>query len=253
MMRAEVVDYLRVNLPKHSVSELRLQLEEEGVSETDFEDSLAEALRGPKAKPPSKRRPPTSAAAKLLIMCGLALIVGVAVYALARRLAPPPPAAPAGAAVPAESGFVGPEGWVVRLPKGYAGVSDFEDEAKSIRAVYFCPRGTDPTNFIDKGLYGEIGIVRLEVVPSEFPANLTGAADLSAAVARKTRERGETFVMKNIQIGTLPGVQIDVQTPYPRVEAYVLGRRSVYFFYGGQDDEVWRAIVLSLRDAQSED
>ena len=71
--------------------------------------------------------------------------------------------------------------------------------------------------FNDIGV-GELGIVRLEIVPSEFPANSTGAAELAGAVARKTTARGETFVMKNIQIGTLPGVQINVQTPFPRVD-----------------------------------
>jgi hypothetical protein len=252
MIRPEVAEYLRTNLPKHSVTELRLQLEEEGVTASDFEDSLADALRGPRPAPPAKRAKPPSTAAKIALVGGLALLIGVSVYALAQRLTPMAPA-PSDAEKPAESGFVGAQGWVVRLPKGYEGVSEFKDDDKTVEVVHFCPSGTDPTNFIDKGLFGEMGIVRLEVAPSQFPANMTGAAEMSAAVARKTTARGETYVLKNIQIGTLPGVQIDIQSPFPRVEAYVLGQSSVYFFYGGQDDDVWRAIVLSLRDAKTED
>jgi hypothetical protein len=256
MIRPEVVDYLRENLPKCSVEEMRLQLESEGVGDADFRDSLAEAMHGPRTKPPRKKAARSAPSSKILIFAGFALILGVAVVALARRGASPAPSGIPNAADSAESGFVGPQGWVVRLPKGYAGVSKSDaasDPERTDDVIYFCPRGTDPTNFIDKGLYGQLGIVRMEIVTSRFPANLTGAGELAEAVSRKTSRQGETFVMKNIQIGTLPGVQVNVQSPYPRVEAYILGRNDVYFFYGGEDDEIWRAIVFSLRDAQSED
>ena len=186
-------------------------------------------------------------------MGGLVLVAGVAVFALSERFSPRPAAGPPAAETALESGYVGPEGWVVRLPKGYEGVPKNEDGRQGDEVVYFCPRGTDPTNFIDKGLYGEMGVVRIEVAESRFPANLVGASELSDAVARKTADRGETYVMKKIQIGTLPGVQIDVQSPFPRVEAYILGQQNVYFFYGGQDDELWRTIVLSLRDTNTEE
>ncbi|HEX4046933.1 MAG TPA: hypothetical protein VH309_03820, partial [Elusimicrobiota bacterium] len=205
MPRPEVVAYLRENLPKFSVAALRRQLAEEGVPEKDFDDSLAEALRGPKTKGPSRKlKKPSSAAAKLLLVGGLALIVGVSVYAIARSAAPSPAAAPAEGAGADEGAFVGPQGWVVRLPKGYEADSMFKDDAKTDEVIHFSPRGTDPTNFIDQGLYGELGIVKLEVVPSQFPANMTGAGELAEAVARKEAERGEKYVMKKIQIGTLP-------------------------------------------------
>ncbi len=141
----------------------------------------------------------------------------------------------------------------MRLPKDYAGFSEFKDSSKTDEIVHFAKRGTDPTNFLDEGLYGEMGIVRLEVTPSPFPANMTGASSLANAVRGKTAAHGEKFVMKNIQIGTLPGVQVNVQSPFPRVEAYILGQNDLYFFYGGQEDDIWRDIVLSLRDAHSEE
>jgi hypothetical protein len=256
MIRAEVVEYLRENLPKCSVEEMRLQLESEGVADVDFQDSLAEAARGPRTKAPRKPPARSGSRARLLILAGFALIAGVALVALASRRVAPAPADVSDAADSAESGYVGPQGWVVRLPKGYVGVSKSDapsDSEQTDDVIYFCPRGTDPTNFIDKGLYGQLGIVRMEIVTSQFPPNLTGASALADAVARKTKRRGETFVMKNIQIGTLPGVQVNIQSPYPRVEAYVLGQSDVYFFYGGEDDEIWRAIVFSLRDARTED
>jgi hypothetical protein len=253
MIRPEVVAYLRENLPKHPVEDLRRQLQAEGVNDLDFEHCLAEALRGPKAPPTARKTKPAGKGAKLMLAAGLALIVGVGLYALSQKPDAAPGADPAATATPSgESGFVGNKGWVVRLPKDYTAVSQFKDDSKAIEIVHFCKRGTDPTNFLNDGLFGQMGIVRLTIAPSEFPANPTGAANLANAVARRTTAHGEKFVMKNIQIATLPGVQINVQSPFPRVEAYILGQNELYFFYAGQEDEIWRDIVLSLRDAHSE-
>jgi hypothetical protein len=252
MIRPEVIQYLRDNLSKHSVESLRRQLHEEGISDVDFEHCLADALRGPKTVPTSRSKKKTSSkTARFALFAGLALIVGAALFALSQKSsAPPVPAAPP-ASASGESGFVGSDGWVVRLPKEYAGFSQFKDSSKTDEIVHFAKRGTDPTNFLDEGLYGQLGIVRLEVAPSQFPANLTGAASLANAVRNKTASHGEKFLMKTIQIGTLPGVQVNIQAPFPRVEAYILGQEDLYFFYGGQEDDIWRDIVLSLRDAHS--
>lgn len=254
MIRSEVVDYLRENLSKFPVESLRTQLQGEGVSDIDFEHCLAEALRGPKTVPTTRKPKPAGMGAKLMLAGGLALIVGVGLYALSQKPAPAP-APDDGAAASSssgESGYVGTRGWVVRLPKDYVGSAQFKDESKAIEIVHFAKRGTDPTNFLNDGLFGQMGIVRLTIAPSEFPANPTGAANLANAVGRRTTGHGEKYVMKNIQVGTLPGVQINIQSPFPRVEAYILGQHELYFFYAGQEDEVWRDIVLSLRDAHSE-
>jgi hypothetical protein len=254
MIRPEVVQYLRDNLSKFPVEALRKQLHEEGVSDVDFEHCLADALRGPKTVPLTKKTKKTSSkSAKLALVAGVVIIVGATLFALMQGSSTPSaPAAPPPSST-GESGFVGADGWVVRLPKDYAGFSEFKDSAKTDELVHFAKRGTDPTNFLDPGLFGEMGIVRLEVAPSQFPPNLTGAAALAEAVKRKTEAHGEKYVMKNIQIGTLPGVQVNIQAPFPRVEAYILGQNDLYFFYGGQEDDVWRDIVLSLRDAHSEE
>jgi hypothetical protein len=253
MIRPEVVQYLRDNLSKFSVDALRRQLHEEGVTDIDFDHCLADALRGPKTVPTSRaKKPAPGKGAKLALVAGVVIVVGAALFALMGKSAPPP-AAVAPSNPTGESGFVGADGWVVRLPKDYVGLSQFKDSSKTDEIVHFAKRGTDPTNFLDEGLYGEMGIVRLEVAPSQFPANLTGAAALASAVKRKTESHGEKYVMKNIQIGTLPGVQVNIQAPFPRVEAYILGQNDLYFFYGGQEDDIWRDIVLSLRDAHSEE
>ena len=245
MVRPDVVDYLRQTLPKFKLEDLRRQLETEGVSERDFEDSLEAALS--KKAAPSARKPNPAA---LLLGVGVALIAGAALFAVSQK----GPAEPRqGLESAKESGFIGRGGWVVRLPKDYVAVSEFKDQAKTDQLVHFCKRGTDPTNFLDEGLFGPLGIVRLEVTPSPFPPNPAVITALSDAVSRKTTRQGEKFLLKNITVGALPGVQLNVQAPFPRVEAYLLGRRDLYFFYGGQDDDVWRDIVQSLRDPRAEE
>jgi len=245
-VRPEVVAYLQENLSKFPVEALRSQLYGEGVSDIDFQDCMAAAARAPK-----KKSKGSSKAAKVFLGAGLVLIVGAGLLTLSQK--PPAPAPPpADDASSGESGFVGHRGWVVRLPRGYVGMSEFKDKSKSVELVHFCRKETDPTNFLNEGLFGQLGIVRLEVSPSLFAANPTGTASLSTAVTRKTNSHGEKFALKNIQIGTLSGVQVNILAPFPRIEAYILGQKELYFFYGGQEDEVWRDIVLSLRDARSE-
>ena len=252
MMHPEVVEYLRENLPKFPVDDLRRQLREEGVSDLDFEQCLAEALRSPKLTQNTRRIQPASKAAKSMLASGVLLILLVGLYALSLKPATPRAGRADAATATGESGFVGAHGWVVRLPKDYVGLSEFKDSSKRVEIVHFCKRGTDPTNFLNEGLFGEMGIVRHTVAPSDFPANPTGAASLADAVARRTAGHGEKFVLKNIQVGALSGVQVNVQSPFPRVEAYVLGQSDVYFFYASLEDDIWRDIVPSLRDARSE-
>jgi hypothetical protein len=140
----------------------------------------------------------------------------------------------------------------VRLPKDYEAISAFKDQAKTRQVVHFSKRGTDPTNFLNEGLFGQMGIVRLEVMPSPFPANPIGLANLSRGVSARLDSHGEKYVLKNFQVATLPGLQVNVQSPFPRVEAYILGQSDLYFFFAGAEDEIYRDIVLSLRDARTE-
>lgn len=251
MVTPEVVAYLQENLPKYPVEELRRQLYAEGVSDIDFQDCLAAALRAPRTE--TKKRPAPAGtnnkAAKLFLVLGVLVIVGVGLFALSRKTdAPPDPAASS----TGESGFVGPSQWVVRLPQGYVGMTSYKGPGKKHEVVHFCPAGTDVTNLLNDGLYGQLGIVRLEVFPSPFPDNPTGVSTMATRVQQRLTAQGEKFATKNIQVGTLPGIQVNILAPFPRVEGYVLGKTSLYYFYAGQEDAVWRDIVLSLRDARSE-
>lgn len=248
--RSEIIEYLRENLSKFPVDALRRQLREEGVSDEDFEECLAFTLRSPKARTPVKQSPTPRKAAKTALALAAATVLGAGLLMLPWQASAPPETRPLTAL--SESGFVGHHGWVVHLPKDYVGMSELRDKDGTHQVVHFCKQGTDPTNLLNEGLFGQMGIVRLEVTPSPFPPNAAGAAALTNAATRKMSSRGEKFTLKNLTIGTLAGIQVNVQSPFPRVEVYVLGRNDLYFFYGGQEDEIWRDVVLSLRDPRSE-
>lgn len=252
MLRPDVVDYLRENLKSFPVEVLRKQLADEGVSEADFTDSLAVALRAPAtASKTVPLKPKTSLAAIAFLCAGVAIILAIGFYALSQK--PKLSSAEGNTENPSgESGFIGHAGWIVRLPKDYVGVSDFADSSKQHQVVFFCKKGTDPTNFLNEGLFGQLGIVKLEVLPTQFPNNPTGLANLSRMAAGKYKNAGEKFTMKNMQVATLPGISVTVLSPFPRAEAFILGQDQMYFFSAGQEDDIWRDIVLSLRDAHTE-
>lgn len=252
MLRPDVVEYLKDHLKAFPVETLRKQLAEEGVSDADFTDSLAAALRAPTTvSKKTASKPKTSLAAIAFLCIGVAIILSLGMYALSQK--PKLASTEGNTENPSgESAFIGHVGWIVRLPKDYIGVADFTDSSKRHQIIYFCKKGTDPTNFLNEGLFGQLGIVKLQVLPTQFPNNPTGIANLSRMAAGKYKTTGEKFTMKNMQVATLPGVSIDVLAPFPRVEAFVLGQDHMYWFSAGQEDDVWRDIVLSLRDAHTE-
>lgn len=252
MLRPDVVEYLKDHLRGFPVETLRKQLADEGVTDADFDDSLAAALREPAAaKKTVKTKVKSSFAAIAFVCIGVAIILSIGLYAVSQK--PRLNSNDGNKENPSgESAFIGHAGWVVRLPKDYIGVSDFKDSSKRHQIIYFCKKGTDPTNFANEGLFGQLGIVKLEVMPTQFPNNPTGIATLSRLAAGKYKNAGEKFSMKNTQVATLPGVSVTVLAPFPRAEAYVLGQNHMYFFSAGQEDDIWRDIVLSLRDAHTE-
>ncbi|MEK7234809.1 MAG: hypothetical protein AAB268_13420 [Elusimicrobiota bacterium] len=252
MLRPDVVEYLRIHLKDFPVEILRHQLADEGVSDADFDDSLASALRVPTTvQTPAKPNVKTNLAAIAFLCISVAIILSIGFYALSQK---PKLSSPEGNTQnpSGESAFIGRAGWIVRLPKDYVGVSDFADSSKQHQIVYFCKNGTDPTNFINEGLFGQLGIVKLEVLPTQFPNNPTGIANLSRMAAGKYKNAGEKITMKNMQVATLPGISVTVLAPFPRAETFILGQDHMYFFSAGQEDDIWRDIVLSLRDAHTE-
>jgi hypothetical protein len=258
--RAEVVEYLKGNLKKFPADALRAQLAKEGVTDAEFDAALREALKPPPAEPTKVRARASGILARVLMFAGLGAIVAAAALAIFQKPAAGPGGDTAAASAAAtttqagsgESGFVGHSGYVIKLPPGYAAVQRFKDERKTVEVVHFCKADTDPTNFLDEGLFGQLGIVRLRVEPSPIPDDLHGLENLTALVQQRAAARGEKFALKNLQISTMRGVQLTYEAPFPRVESFLLGRNMLYSFTAGEDDDIYRSLLESLRDSRSE-
>jgi len=250
MINADVVAYLQTHIKDFPVEDLRRQLFDEGIAEEDFNDSLKAALGSPikvKLTPRQRLKNAVPRLAAALAACAVILWFSGQEQNSKRGGAPT-----AGAPASASGAFVGHSGYVVRLPKNYTAVSQFVDAAKTDEMVHFCKVGTDPTLFLNEGLFGSLGIIALEVTPSPFPPTAAGIAALTAAVTTRAQNHGFKFSAKNISVSSLPGVQLNIELPDPHIEVYILGERSLYSFTAGQEDEISREIVMSLRDTQSE-
>lgn len=244
----EVVAYLQENLKKFSVEQLRGQLAQEGVSDFEFDA----ALKAAKEKPVVQKK--GSPAGKILLAGGLAAVIIAALVSLGKKPDEEPAAAKPAPPPLLESAFVdtGRYNYVVRLPQGYTAVEQFKDSAKTVEMVFFCKTGTDPTQFLDESLFGQLGIVRLRVEPSPFSDDLNGLEALTRAVTGRANSRGEKFTVKNISVSSMRGIQVRYDLPNARIEAFVLGEKALYSFLAGDEDEIYRDIINSLRDANSE-
>lgn len=202
---------------------------------------------------PGKPQKNKGRAALAFLMAG----VGAVLVAGGALLLQKPPSAPlsgpaADAPVPGADGvFVGHHHYVVALPKDYVAIQSFKDSGKNAEVVHFCKLGTDPTNFLNDGLYGQLGIVRLEVQPTALEGP-DGITRISQMVTAKASQRQEKLAITNLQAGSLRGIQVAYDVPFPRVESFLLGDRLLFVFHAGQDDEIYRSILQSLRDTRSE-
>ncbi|MBI4377085.1 MAG: hypothetical protein HY549_11625 [Elusimicrobia bacterium] len=148
--------------------------------------------------------------------------------------------------------FLGHYRYVIHLPKDYAAFQQVEPR-DGLETVYFGKSSIDPTNFEDEGLYGPLGIIRLEVRANSLVERPNALERLSSLINEREQRRGTKFRVKEINILALRGLQINYDGPPPRVEAYVLGQKQLYSFLAGQEDEIFREILFSLREeAQSE-
>lgn len=248
--REDVVAYLQAHLKEFPLDELRRQLATEGVSDIEFDSALKTAQAA--AGKPAAKRPAARGFGRLVLGLGVIMIVLAAVIAIKGSGELESATGPATAASSqAASAYVGRSGWVVRLPAGYTSTVSSKSTER-LEALFFHRAGLDHANLLDEGLFGPLGIVRVDVQPNPFADVLSPVDTIASVTAAKARERGEKFSQRAIQVSSLKGVQFVYDAPHARVETYVVGQRSLYAFYAGQDDEVFREILMSLRDTASE-
>ncbi len=234
MIREEVVFYLQSNLGRFQIQELKAQLLSEGVSEEEFKKALITA----------KRAKTRQLLGKVLMAFGGLLLLIAVLFFLTKR-----PSQNQKKNI-VQTSFVSSLGYVIHIPEGYTAIKTAQ--SKDSETVYFCKAGTDPSTFLDQGLFGGLGIVKLEVVPRTFSQGPQGFKKLERLVSSRAKLDGSPFLIANTQISDMNGLEITFDAPSSHVLSYVLGRRNLYTFLSGLNNPIYLSILHSLRETQSE-
>lgn len=245
----DLVAYLTTNLKKFPAEDLRQQLLSEGVSNADFDEALKLALRAP---PVPEKPAPSKKKGIVFLFTATGSVLGIVGFLLLQPAPTPPERAPQPPAEYGESAFIGRSGYVIRLPQDYSASTTYKDAEKTHEVVHFCRVGTDPTQFENLGLFAQLGIVRLEVRPDPGAGTQQGLEYLTQKITADLERHREKYTIKNISVGPLQGFSVQYDTPFPRLETYILGGKVRYTFLAGQDDEIYRDILNSLRETESE-
>jgi hypothetical protein len=131
--------------------------------------------------------------------------------------------------------FTGHYGYMVKLPPNYQAVADFQDPQKTLEVAYLYPAGTDPTNFIHEGLYGQLGILRIEAAPRRTRGGIVGIDELKAiAKARLSAERA-VYKERSAVYNTFPAYIVQSSQPFAYARAYLIGQKVCYTITTGED------------------
>lgn len=271
MADPKLVAYLRKTVPQYGADPVREKLIEEGVSEAEIDEALAVAI-----KPPAKRKTP------LLIYGGFTLFaVGAAVMLFSMDKGKPAEKKPAMAAMPSldpdaptdtaapqpqpeaatqppqtealKGPFIGHYGYMLQAPPGYATMRQFKELGNRTEVVFLFPEKTDPTNFVNEGLYGPLGILRMEVSPLKIPQGTIGLDSLKGGITKTLNARGDTYTVSETKVGNLSGFIVNISAPFPLAQAFVVGTKVLYVLTGGVDDPVFRNTLLSLTEVSPHD
>ncbi len=230
MIKEEIVFYLKSNLGKFPFSELKAQLLSEGVSEEDIKDALKAAKHAQ-----SRER----FGRLLMVLGGLALFASV-VFIFLRPTRPQlgnPITSPV---------FLSHFGYTLHIPDGYEAIVD--QKTKRRETVFFCQKGTDPSTFLDRSLYGQLGIVRLKVLPNPFPNDLSAFQKLRQMILSRAKTNRSPFQVKLLNIANMAGLEVDFDPPASKILTYILGSKNLYIFLTGPSNPNGPVIIGSLQE-----
>ena len=239
----KLVAYLRKHVPRFG---------EEGVSESEVDEALAAAIKPPKKMPLG-----------VYAVCGAVMLGAIAAYLSLDKAQTTPEAGSSAAAPkeavpaqpdPAKGPFMGYYGYLLQVPPGYSTQTGFKDLGNRTEVVFLFPEKTDPTNFGNEGLYGQLGIMRLEVSPLRIAQGTIGLDSLKAGISQTLNNRGDTYEMKDTTAGGgLPGFVVKITSPFPLVQAFIVGTKVMYVLTAGQDNDIFRNTVQSINELSPHD
>lgn len=258
MADPKLVAYLRQNVPKYGEQPIKDKLIEEGLTETEVDEALAVAIK------PERKKKPT-----LVIALGFSIFVigAVLVFFSLEKPVPatggverpavggaepgtaPPPSAP----VVPKGPLLGHYGWMLQVPPGYATQTAFKDLGNRTEVVYFFPEGTDPTNFVNEGLYGQLGIMRLEVSPLRIAQGTIDIDSLRGGITQTLNKRGDTYELKDTSAGGLRGFVVRISSPFPLTQAFVVGSKVMYVLTSGVDEPKFQNLLQGLTEVSPHD
>ena len=236
-----LVKYLRQHMKKFGSDALRENLIAEGVPEEDITAALTETTLRPAA---ARRMMPVLVIAGV----GIATLVLFAVLSSNPSRTPAPATNPPDAAADPTHPFLGHSGYVLQLPQGYAALTDFKNDQKTLETVYLFPKGTDPTNFGNEGIYAQLGILRLEASPRRIPEGRIGMEAIRSGVTRTLQARKATFTSREVQAGGMPALVVSITEPFQLTQSFVLGTKTMYVLTGGAEEGTFSSVLESLRE-----
>ncbi|MFA5139539.1 MAG: hypothetical protein WC728_09940 [Elusimicrobiota bacterium] len=253
MIDQDIVSYIRANVPRYGEAAVKEFLAKEGLSAADIEAAFAEAEEDdePVGKPNI---------ALYALVCGVLLLAGAVYLGLSGRSASDPKAVRENPEdglgdiqVTTESPFRGHYGYILNLPPGYEAHRSFADAQKTLEVVHLCPKGTSPTNFLHEGLYGQLGILRIEATPRRVPQ---GTIDINAvklwATEKLAREKS-TYTSRSMAVSGMPAFIVNVEKPFKSVSAYIVGQEVRYTLLGGEENDTFTAVLSSLVEVSPHD
>jgi len=261
MADAELVEYIKENLPRYGEKALREQLSKDGVDADEIETALAGAKAAAGAVIAKARHRKRLA---LIATAGGFILIGLAVVLSTNK--PPAPEAPKDAAAEAaadigdigdvmgeETVFRGHYGYMLKLPPRYGTHQTFLDPRKTHERVFIFPEGTNYQHFINEGLYGPMGILRLDVTLRRVPQGLIDIDTMKAWVTGKLDADKSTYKLHDTMVQSMPAFIVNIEKPFQTTKAYVVGQKVRYEFTGGEENTVFNSILSSLYEASPHD
>lgn len=244
MADPELVAYIRKHSQLHGAASVRTQLIRDGLPPSEIDQAFEEAQSSTMRKARNKRNFALFAVGAGGILLAMALF-------LSREPSTPKDkaATEASAAAALEpSVFRGHYGYMLRLPAGYSATGGFSDNEKKVERVYIYPTGTDSSHFIHEGLYGHLGILKLETAPRRVPQGHIGIDTLKSWVTHKLDSEKAEYTKRDIIVHGMQGFVIAAEKPYQYARAHIVGEKVRFMLVGGAEGELFTDILSSLAE-----
>jgi hypothetical protein len=253
MADQDLVKYIRENIAEHDLTTIKAQLLKDGMDSAEIDAAITEVS--------GSEQGPRSNLATFALLGGVGLLI-VAVFFAIQSPSTPVKTPEPGDEAPAEdpnsvgtrdSAFHGHYGYMLKLPPGYQASAGFEDANKTVEVVHLFPKGTNPTHLLHEGLYGDLGILRLEIAPRRVPQGFIGIDLIKAWAVQKLTQDKATFKTRQLLVNGMPAFITMVERPFKSATAYVVGQKVRYTFVGGEENDLFNSVLSSLVEVSPHD